>query len=97
MLSVVDCHAEGENGKVITGGIGQVLGETMFDKRVYLEAQMDEIRKMVLFEPRGAVWHNANMVRPSQHPDADLGFVILETTEYPSISGSNTMCGATVL
>ncbi|PVE23473.1 hypothetical protein DC522_15900 [Microvirga sp. KLBC 81] len=97
VLSVVDCHAEGESGKVIVGGVGQVPGDTMFDKRVYLETHMDDIRKMVLFEPRGAVWHNANIVLPSNHSDADMGYVILETTEYPAMSGSNTMCVATVL
>lgn len=97
VLSVVDCHAEGEIGRVIVGGVGQVPGDTMFDKRVHLETRMDDIRKMVLFEPRGAVWHNANIVLPSNHPKADMGFVILETTEYPAMSGSNTMCVATVL
>ncbi|MBY3381827.1 proline racemase family protein [Rhizobium laguerreae] len=96
-LSVVDCHAEGESGKVIVGGVGNVPGKTMFDKRVHLETKMDDIRKLVLFEPRGAVWHNANIILPSNHPEADMGFVILESTEYPAMSGSNTMCVATVL
>ncbi len=96
-LSVVDCHAEGESGKVIVGGVGQVPGETMFDKRVHLETKMDDIRKLVLFEPRGAVWHNANIILPSNNPEAAMGFVILESTEYPAMSGSNTMCVATVL
>jgi proline racemase len=96
-LSVVDCHAEGESGRVITGGVGPVPGLTMFDKRVHLEAHMDDIRKMVLFEPRGAVWYNANIILPSNHPEAAMGYVILETTEYPAMSGSNTMCVATVL
>lgn len=49
VLSVVDCHAEGESGKVVVGGVGQVPGETMFDKRVHLETHMDDIRKMVLY------------------------------------------------
>lgn len=97
MLNVVECHAEGESGKVIVGSVGQVAGQTMFDKRVHLESHMDDIRKLVLFEPRGAVWHNANIVLPSNHAEADMGFVILETTEYPAMSGSNTMCVATVL
>lgn len=97
VLSVVECHAEGESGKVIVGGVGHVPGETMFEKREHLEAHMDDIRKLVLFEPRGAVWHNANIVLPSNHPEADMGYVILETTEYPAMSGSNTMCVATVL
>ncbi|PRY83089.1 proline racemase family protein [Donghicola tyrosinivorans] len=96
-LNVVDCHAEGEVGRVITGGVPHVPGETMFDKRVYLETHLDDIRQMVLFEPRGAVWHNANILLPSNSPQADMGYVILETTEYPAMSGSNTICVATVL
>lgn len=76
VLSVVDCHAEGESGKVIVGGIGQIPGETMFDKREFLRAERDDIRRLVLLEPRGAVWHNANILLPSHHPDADMGFVI---------------------
>jgi len=97
MLTVVDCHAEGEIGQVITGGVGHIPGDTMFDKRVYLETQRDDIRKMILFEPRGAPWHNANILLPSNHPEADMGYVIMESTEYPAMSGSNTICVATVL
>lgn len=48
VLTVVDCHAEGEIGRVVTGGVGQVPGETMFDKRVHLETEMDDIRKLIL-------------------------------------------------
>lgn len=97
MLNVVDCHAEGESGKVVVGGVGDVPGDTMFDKRVYLEQSLDQLRELLLFEPRGAVWHNANIVLPSSNPEATLGYVILESTEYPAMSGSNTMCVATVL
>ena len=51
----------------------------------------------MLLEPRGAVWHNVNIILPSNHPEAAMGYVILETTEYPAMSGSNTICVATVL
>lgn len=96
-LNVVDCHAEGEVGKVVVGGIGDVPGDTMFDKRVYLERHLDQLRGLLIFEPRGAAVQNANIVLPSNHPDAQLGYVILESEEYPAMSGSNTMCVATVL
>ena len=97
VLNVVECHAGGEIGKVVTGGIGDVPGETMFDKKVYLEQHLDDIRKLLLFEPRGGVVHSANFVLPSRHPEARLGYVIAESTEYPAMSGSNTICTATVL
>lgn len=97
LLNVVDAHAEGESGKVVIGGIGSVPGRTMFDKRCYFEEHLDHLRRLLLTEPRGAVWHNANVILPSNDPDADAGFLILESTEYPAMSGSNTMCVATVL
>ena len=97
VVNVVYCHAEGEVGNVVTGGVGDVPGATVFEKRLYLEREMDDLRKLLLFEPRGAVVHNANIIVPATHPDAQLGYVILEATEYPAMSGSNTMCVATVL
>ncbi|WP_427116734.1 proline racemase family protein [Pseudarthrobacter scleromae] len=97
MLNVVDAHAEGESGKVVVGGIGLIPGETMFDKMLHFSEHQDNLRKLLLREPRGAVWHNANVVLPSNNPDADFGYIILESTEYPAMSGSNTMCVATVL
>ena len=96
-FTVVDCHAEGEVGKVVTGGVGDVPGSTVFEKRLYLERQMDQLRKLLLFEPRGSVVQNANVIVPASHPDAQMGYVILEATEYPAMSGSNTICVATVL
>lgn len=97
MLNVVDAHAEGESGKVVVGGVGPVPGKTMFDKMLHFSEHQDHLRKLLLREPRGAVWHNANVVLPSNNPDADFGYIILESTEYPAMSGSNTMCVATVL
>ena len=97
VLNVVECHAGGEIGKVVTGGIGDVPGETMFDKKIYLEQHLDDIRKLLLFEPRGGVAHSANFILPSRRPEALLGYVIAESTEYPAMSGSNTICTATVL
>ncbi|MGW0705709.1 proline racemase family protein [Streptomyces sp. NPDC002643] len=96
-LNVVDAHAEGESGKVVVGGIGPVPGESVFDKMRYFEEHYDQLRKLLLQEPRGAVWHNANVVLPAGDRRADMGYIILESTEYPVMSGSNTMCVATVL
>jgi proline racemase len=97
MISAVDAHACGEPGRVITGGVLDVPGETMFDKKNYLEAHADGLRRRMLREPRGYPASNCNVILPPTHPDADAGFVIMEQTEYPAMSGSNTICVATVL
>lgn len=97
VMNVVTCHAEGAIGHVMTGGIGDVPGETMFDKKRYFEKNLDHIRKLVLLEPRGGIIHSVNIVLPSNHPEALLGYLIAETTQLPEMSGSNTICVATVL
>lgn len=61
----------------------------MFDKKLHLDAEMDDIRKLILFEPRGAVWHNANIILPSNHPGAQMGYVILET-DFDARPGNET-------
>src|SRR5215471_19262980 len=97
VLQVVDSHAEGEISRIVTGGVIDVPGDTMFDKRWYLEHERDSLRRFLLYEPRGNVAMSADVVLPSNHPNADFGFVIMESTDYPAMSGTNCICTATVL
>jgi proline racemase len=97
MITAVDAHACGEPGRVITGGVLDVPGKTMFDKKNWLEQHADHIRLRMLREPRGYPAANCNLVLPSNHPEADAGFVIMEQVEYPPMSGTNTICVVTVL
>lgn len=97
MVNVVGAHVAGERNDVITGGVLDVPGQTMFDKMQYLQTQGDDLRKLILQEPRGSVTQCVNLVLPSNHPEADAGFVIMESEFYPPMSGSNTLCTATVL
>src|SRR6202051_2362193 len=97
MITAVDAHACGEPGRVITGGVLDVPGRTMFEKKVYLETKADHIRLRMLREPRGYPAANCNLILPSTHPEADAGFVIMEQVDYPPMSGTNTICVVTVL
>lgn len=97
VITAVDAHAGGEPGRVITGGVLDVPGATMFEKRVHLERHADGLRRLMLREPRGYPALCCNLVLPPTDPAADAGFVIMEQAEYPAMSGSNTICTATVL
>lgn len=97
MISAVDAHACGEPGRVIVGGVLDVPGRSMFEKMVYLQKHADDLRKVMLREPRGYPASNCNLILPPTREDADAGFVIMEQTEYPPMSGTNTICVATVL
>ena len=96
-IQAVDAHAAGEPGRVIVGGVLDVPGETMFDKMTWLRANGDDLRKRMLQEPRGYPAANCNLVLPSNNPEAAAGYVIMEHVEYPGMSGTNTICTATVL
>src|SRR6266487_3661033 len=95
-MTVVGCHAGGEIGNVVVGGVPPPPGATVFEQMQAL-ARDDSLRKLLLREPRGSVAVHANLIVPSLRPDCDAGFIIMEPTEYPAMSGSNTICVVTVL
>ncbi|MGD0782229.1 MAG: proline racemase family protein, partial [Candidatus Aminicenantales bacterium] len=97
LIQAVDAHACGEPGRVIIGGVLDVPGETMFDKMTFLRTKADGLRKLMLREPRGYPAANCNLILPPTRPEADAGYVIMEQVEYPGMSGTNTICVATVL
>jgi proline racemase len=96
-LTVVGCHAGGEIGNVVVGGVLPPPGATVFEQMEHLRDHGDGLRRLLLQEPRGSVACHANLIVPPTRDDCDAGFIIMEPTEYPPMSGSNTICTATVL
>jgi proline racemase len=96
-ISVVGCHAEGEIGDVIVGGVLPPPGATMLQKMQAMERDYDHIRRMLICEPRGSVARHVNLIVPPTRSDCDAGVIIMEPTEYCLMSGSNSICAATVL
>jgi len=95
-ITVVGCHAGGEVGNVVVAGVDAPAGATVREQMETLRAD-DRLRRFLLREPRGSVATHANLIVPSARADCDYGYVIMEPTEYPLMSGSNTICVATVL
>lgn len=96
-ITVVGCHAEGEVGRVITGGVLPPPGRTVFEQGRHLARHADGLRRFLLHEPRGGVFCHVNLIVPPVTEGADAGFIVMEPTDYPPMSGSNCMCVATVL
>ena len=95
-ITVVGCHAGGEVGNVVVAGVDPPPGATVREQMEALRAD-DTLRRFLLREPRGSVATHANLIVPSTRSDCAFGYVIMEPTEYPPMSGSNTICVATVL
>ena len=96
-IQVVGAHAEGEVGRVIVGGVLPPPGATVKAQRDWLQTEGDDLRRLLIREPRGGVFTHYNLIVPAKDPAADAGFIIMEPMDYPPMSGSNSICVATVL
>ena len=96
VIHVVSCHAEGEVGDVIVGGVAPPAGETIWEQRCFIERD-DQLRQFVLNEPRGGVFRHVNLLVPPKDPRAQIGWIIMEPVDTPPMSGSNSICVATVI
>ena len=96
IVHIVSCHAAGEVGDVIVGGVAPPPGDTLWEQRKFIE-QDDSLRRFVLNEPRGGVFRHVNLLVPPKDSRAQMGMIIMEPADTPPMSGSNSMCVATVL
>ena len=95
-IHIINCHAEGEVGDVIVGGVAPPPGETLWEQRNHI-AQDQQLRDYVLLEPRGGVFRHVNLLVPPKDKRAAVGFIIMEPEDTPPMSGSNSICVATVV
>jgi proline racemase len=93
---VISAHAEGEVGDVIVGGVLPPPGDTIWEQSRWI-ARDQTLRNFVLNEPRGGVFRHVNLLVPPKHPEAQAAWIIMEPEDTPPMSGSNSICVATVL
>ncbi|HSX70457.1 MAG TPA: proline racemase family protein [Pseudomonas sp.] len=96
VIHVVSCHAEGEVGDVIVGGVAPPPGDTLWEQSRWI-ARDEELRNFVLNEPRGGVFRHVNLLVPAKDPRAQMAWIIMEPADTPPMSGSNSLCVSTVL
>jgi proline racemase len=96
-ITVVGAHAEGEVGRVITGGVIAPSAPSMYECLEAFEAKHDWVRGLLLSDPRGSVNAAVNMVTPPISPEADFGMIVIESDYYPPMSGSNLICTVTAV
>ena len=96
-ITMVEAHAEGEVGRIVTGVVNDIPGETMLEKMNYINQVDDSLRRFLVFEPRGYAQMSTNLIFEPIHKDADIGFLILQGDKAHAMSGSNSICLVTVL
>ena len=79
VVTVVGVHAEGEVGRVITGGVIAPSAASMFERQQAFIRDQDWLRGMLLSDPRGSVNAAVNLVTPPIDPQADVGMIVIES------------------
>ena len=96
-ITMVEAHAEGEVGRIVTSGVIDIPGQTMLEKMNYINEEDDSLRRFLVFEPRGYAQMSTNLIFEPTHQEADIGFLILQGDKAHAMSGSNSICLVTVL
>lgn len=95
-INAVDSHTMGEPTRIIVGGVPNIPGTTMADKKNYLENNMDQIRTAVMLEPRG---HNdmfGSILTPPVNNEADFGIIFMDGGGYLNMCGHGSIGAITV-
>jgi len=96
-LHAVDSHTEGMPTRVIVGGVGVLPGDTMAQRRVNFMRDSDDLRTLLMFEPRGHAAMSGAILQPPTRPDCDWGVVFIEVSGCLPMCGHGTIGVATVL
>jgi proline racemase len=97
VFAAVDSHTEGMPTRVITGGVGPLPGATMLDRKLHFEAEQDDLRRLLMREPRGHAAMSGAILQPPTRPDADWGVLFIEVSGCLPMCGHGTIGVATVL
>jgi proline racemase len=97
VISAVESHTEGMPTRVITSGIGELPGKTMAERRLYVMNERDDLRTLLMHEPRGHSAMSGAILQPPTRPDADVGVVFIEVSGCLPMCGHGTIGTATVL
>ena len=97
VFHAVDSHTEGMPTRVITGGVGTIPGKTMAERRQWFIDNCDEVRTLLMYEPRGHASMSGAILQPPTRDDADYGVLFIEVSGLLPMCGHGTIGVATVL
>src|SRR5947209_13315471 len=87
VITTIDAHAAGEPLRIITGGLPELQGITILERRRYMQQHYDHIRRALMWEPRGHRDMYGCVLTQPVTPEADLGVLFMHNEGY------STMCG----
>jgi proline racemase len=96
-IEAVDSHTEGMPTRVVTAGVDPIPGATMLERKLHFEGAMDDLRLLLMREPRGHAAMSGAILQPPTRDDADWGVLFIEVSGCLPMCGHGTIGVATVL
>src|SRR2546421_10052921 len=91
VVTTIDAHAAGEPLRIITGGLPELPGSTILERRGFMRQHFDHIRRALMWEPRGHRDMYGCVLTQPVTPGADFGVLFMHNEGY------STMCGHGVI
>ncbi|MCL1907816.1 MAG: proline racemase family protein [Holophagaceae bacterium] len=96
-ITAIDAHTGGEPLRVIIDGLPEIHGNTILEKRRYMKEHHDDLRKAMMWEPRGHADMYGAILTPSVTPDGDIGVLFTHNEGYSTMCGHGIIALVTVL
>jgi proline racemase/trans-L-3-hydroxyproline dehydratase len=90
-ITTVDYHTGGEPFRIVTGGVEPLEGRTILEQRRFAEEQLDHVRRLLVYEPRGHADMYGCFVTEPEDGGADLGVVFFHNAGYSTACGHGTI------
>ena len=84
---VIDSHTGGEPFRVVVGNGPLIEGASMLERRRFAQDHLDELRRALMWEPRGHADMYGAFIGPPVATDSDISVLFLHN------EGFSTMCG----
>ena len=95
-IKTIDAEVAGESVRLIVEGAPSVPGRTMADKRKWLQRNADQLRRMLMLEPRGHAGIHGAMITTPVSPDAHFGLLSMHAAGFPLVSGEAIIAAVTI-
>ena len=94
-VSATDYHTAGEPFRIVSGGVGPIPGKTVLDKRAWAIENLDHVRRLLVYEPRGHADMYGCFVTEPNDEDGDLGVLFFHNAGFSTACGHGTIALAT--
>ncbi len=95
-IHAIDSHTMGEPTRIVIGGLPKIPGNTMPEKKEYLEKNLDNLRTAIMLEPRGHADMFGSIITEPCNKEADFGIIFMDGGGYLNMCGHGSIGAMTV-